>query len=93
MIGEWVTLSGGVPCPIGEENAGVADRELLKETEMIYNNGLSYCLTKFFVYFGYFYNYLGISCTTLHQLEALNRKNHSFLKKLNSSIVKLIHLN
>jgi hypothetical protein len=33
VIGDCVLISGDVPWPVGDENAGVAERELLKDTE------------------------------------------------------------
>lgn len=32
--GDWLGIKGDVPCPVGDENAGVADLELLRDTEM-----------------------------------------------------------
>jgi hypothetical protein len=33
VIGDCVLISGEVPWPVGDENAGVAERELLNDTE------------------------------------------------------------
>jgi hypothetical protein len=34
VTGDWAGINGDEPCPVGDENAGVAERELLRDTKI-----------------------------------------------------------
>jgi hypothetical protein len=40
--GDWLAINGDDPCPVGDEKAGVAERELLSDTANYKQNRINY---------------------------------------------------